>query len=138
MELWKWDDATEDFFFFLMTQPETFGLLILTKALHHTKISITWAKQFDSGRLASVHTTGKMSRAASTRSIRECKIRIETFGGSESRLDTDSEVWGLDQTTWELTVWAGETAMRNSIPALRQAGYESISNLPRRLNSAEL
>jgi hypothetical protein len=46
------------------------------------------------------------------------------------RLDIDSEVWGLDQTTWEL-MWAGEAAMRKSIPALRQAGYESISDLPR-------
>jgi len=69
-----------------------------------------------------------MSWAAATRSIRECKMRIERIGGS--RLDTDSEVWGLDQTTWEL-MWGGEAAMRKSIPALRQAGYESISNLPR-------
>jgi len=28
-------------------------------------------------------------------------------------------------------MWAGETAMRKSIPALRQAGYESIFDLPR-------
>ena len=28
-------------------------------------------------------------------------------------------------------MWAGEAAMRKSIPALRQAGYESISDLPR-------
>ena len=75
-----------------------------------------------------VHTTGKLSWAAATRSIRECKMRIERIGGS--RLDTDSEVWGLDQTTWEL-MWAGEAAMRKNIPALRQAGYESISDLPR-------
>ena len=44
--------------------------------------------------------------------------------------DVDAEVWGLDQTTWEL-MWAGEAAMPKSIPALRQAGYESISDLPR-------
>jgi len=75
-----------------------------------------------------VHTTGKLSWAAATRSIRECKTRIERIRGL--RLDTDSEVWGLDQTTWEL-MWAGEAAMRKSIPALRQAGYGSISNLPR-------
>jgi len=56
-------------------------------------------------------------------------MRIERIGGS--RLDSDSEVWGRDQTTWELTVRAGEAAMRKSIPALRQAGYESISDLPR-------
>ena len=49
-------------------------------------------------------------------------MRIERIGGS--RLDTDSE----DQTTWEL-MWAGEVAMRKSIPALRQAGYESISEV---------
>jgi len=55
-------------------------------------------------------------------------MRIERIRGS--RLDTDSEVWGLDQTTWELT-WAGEAAMRKSIAALRQAGYENISDLPR-------
>ena len=55
-------------------------------------------------------------------------MRIERIGGS--RLDTDSEDLGLDQTTWEL-MWAGEAAMRKSIPALRQAGYGSISDLPR-------
>ena len=57
-------------------------------------------------------------------------MRIERIGGS--RIDTDSEVWGLDssQTTWEL-MWAGEAAMQKSISALRQAGYESISDLPR-------
>jgi len=75
-----------------------------------------------------VHTTEELSWAAATRSIRECKVRIERIRGS--RLNTDSEVWGLDQTTWEL-MWAGEAAMRKSIPALGQAGYESISDLPR-------
>jgi len=55
-------------------------------------------------------------------------MRMERIGGTH--LDTDSIVWGLDQTTWEL-MWVGEAAMRKSIPALRQAGYESISNLPR-------
>jgi len=55
-------------------------------------------------------------------------MRIERIGGSH--LDTDSEVWGLDQTTWEL-MWAGESAMQKSVSALRQAGYESISDLPR-------
>jgi len=55
-------------------------------------------------------------------------MRIERIGGS--CLDLDSEVWGLDQTTWEL-MWAGEAAMRKSIPALRQAGHESSSDLPR-------
>jgi len=54
-------------------------------------------------------------------------VRVERIGGS--RLGTDSQVWGLDQTTWEL-MWAGEVAMRKSIPPLRQAGYESISDLP--------
>jgi len=114
MELWKWDDATGDFW------------SRLAKALQQSNISVTWAEQLDS-RLASVHTTGKLSWAAATRSIRECKMRIERIGGS--RLDTDSTVWGLDQTTWEL-MWAGEAAMRKSIPALRQAEYESIADLP--------
>ena len=117
MELWKWDDATGDFW------------SRLAKALQHRNISVTWAEQLDS-RLASVHTTGKLSWAAATRSIRECKMNIDKIGGS--RLDTDSEVWGLDQTTWEL-MWAGEAAMRKSIFALRQAGYESISKLDTRV-----
>ena len=115
MELWKWDDATVD----LWSR--------LAKALQQSNISVAWAEQLDS-RLASVHTTGKLSWAAATRSIRECKMRIERIRGS--RLDTDSEVWGLDQTTWEL-MWAGETAIQKSILALRQAGHESISDLPR-------
>jgi len=115
MELWKCDNATGEFW------------SRLTKALQQSNISVKWAEQLDS-RLASVHTNGKMNWAAATRSIREYKMRIERIGGS--RLDTDSEVWGLDQTTWKLT-WAGEAAMRKSIPALRQVGYESISDLPR-------
>ena len=60
--------------------------------------------------------------------MRECQMRIERI--RRSRLDTDSEVWGLDQTTSEL-MWVGEAAMRKSIPALSQAGFESISDLPR-------
>jgi len=59
-----------------------------------------WIEQLDS-RLASVHTTAKMSWAAASRSMRECKMRIDRIGGS--RLYIDSEVWGLDKTTWELT-----------------------------------
>jgi len=86
MELWKWDDAIGD----LWSR--------LAKALQQSNIiSVTWAEQLDS-RLVSVHATGKLSCAAATRYIRECKMRIERIGGS--RLDTDSEVWGLDQTTW--------------------------------------
>jgi len=54
-------------------------------------------------------------------------MRIERIGGL--RLDTDSEVWGLDQTTWGM--WAGEAAMRKNIPALRQAGYKSVCDLSR-------
>jgi len=50
------------------------------------------------------------------------------------RLDTDSEVWGLNQTTWEL-MWAGEAAMRKSIPALRQAEFESILDMPNTLKN---
>ena len=48
MELWKWDDATGDFW------------SGLAKALQQSNISVTWAQQLDS-RLASVHATGKMS-----------------------------------------------------------------------------
>jgi len=77
MELWKWDDATGDF------------CSRLAKALQQSNILVTWAEQLDS-RLASVHTTGKLSWATATRSIRECKMRIQRIGGS--RLDTDSEV----------------------------------------------
>jgi len=69
-----------------------------------------------------------MSWDAATRSIRECEMRIERIG--RLRLDTDSEVWGLDHTIWEL-MWAGEAAMQKSIPALRQAGYKSVSDLSR-------
>jgi len=56
MELWKWDDATRDFW------------LRLAKALQQSNISVRWAEQLDS-RLASVHTTRKLSWAAATRSI---------------------------------------------------------------------
>jgi len=76
MELWKWDDAPGDFW------------SRLAKAQQQSNISVTWAEQLDR-RLASVHTTGKMSWAAATGSIRECKMRIERIGGS--RLDTDSD-----------------------------------------------
>ena len=61
MEMWKWDDATWDFWW------------ILAKALQQSSISVTWAEQLDS-RLASVHITGKMSWAAATRSIGVCKM----------------------------------------------------------------
>jgi len=60
MELWKWDDATGDFW------------SRLAKALQQSNISVTWAEQLDS-RLASVHTTGKLSWAAATRSIGNTK-----------------------------------------------------------------
>jgi len=116
MKLWQWDDATGDFW------------SRITKALQQSNISVTWAEQLDS-RLASVHTTGKLSWAAATRSIRECKLRTERIRGSRT-VNTDSEVWGLDQTTWEL-IRAGEAAMRKSISTIRQAWYESISDLPR-------
>jgi len=45
MELWKWDDATRDFW------------SRLAKAVQQSNISVMWAEQLDS-RLASVHTTG--------------------------------------------------------------------------------
>ena len=64
IELWKWNDATGDFW----SRP--------AKALQQSNIRVMWAEQLDS-RLASVHNTGKKSWAAATRSIRECKMRIE-------------------------------------------------------------
>jgi len=51
IELWKWDDAARDFW------------SRLAKALQQSNISVTWAEQLDS-RLASVHTTKKMSIGA--------------------------------------------------------------------------
>ena len=67
MELWKWNDATEDFW------------SRLAKALQQSDvISVTWAEQLDS-RLASVHTTGKMRWAAATRYIRECITSPQLF-----------------------------------------------------------
>jgi len=124
MELWKWDDTTGNFW------------SRIAKALQQSNISVTWAEQLDSRlgadwhqkSLVSVHTTGKVSWASATKCMRECQMRIKRIGGS--RLDTESEVWGLDQKTWEL-MWAEEAAMQKSIPALRQAGYEGISELPR-------
>jgi len=60
MELWKWDDATGDFW------------SRLEKALQQSNISVTRAEQMDS-RLASMHTTEKLSWAAATRSIKNAK-----------------------------------------------------------------
>ena len=97
------------------TQPETSKP---AKVLQQSNIWVMWAEQLDSSLwLASVHTTGQKSWAAATRSIREGKMRIERIRGS--RLDTDLEVWGLDQTTWE-RMWTGEAAMRKSTPAIRK------------------
>jgi len=91
MELWKWVDTTRDFW------------SRLAKVMQQSNVPVTWAEQLDS-RLETVQITGKTSWAAATRSMKECKMRIERIRGS--RLDTDSEVWGLDQTTREL-IWAG-------------------------------
>ena len=55
MELWKWDDATGDFWY------------RMAKALQQNNISDTWAEQLDS-KLTSVHTTEKMGLATATRS----------------------------------------------------------------------
>ena len=54
-------------------------------------------------------------------------MRIERI--RESHIYTDSEVWGLDQTTYEL-MWTGEAAMRKSIHTLRPAAFESIADVP--------
>ena len=57
IKLRKWDDATGDFW------------SRLAKALQQSSNSVMWAEQLDS-RLASVHTTGKLSWAAATRPIK--------------------------------------------------------------------
>ena len=77
MELWKWDDASRDFW----SRP--------AKALQQSNISVTWEEHLDS-RLASVHTNGKLSWAAGTRSIwaaltrsiRECKRNSDSLCNS--------------------------------------------------------
>jgi len=116
IELWKWDYATGDFW------------SRLAKALQQSNIRLSHVGRVVGQQtgISAYHWKNELSSA--TRSIRECKMRIKRIGGS--RLDTDSEVWGHDQTTWEL-MWAGEAAMRKSIPALRKVGYESIYDLPR-------
>jgi hypothetical protein len=63
-----------------------------------------------------------------TRSIRKCKTRIETIGGSH--VDTEPTAWGLDVQAWIL-LWKGEEAMKKGIPILRRAGFESVEDLPR-------
>ena len=44
-------------------------------------------------------------------------MRSDRIGGL--RLDTDAEVWGLDQTSWE-PMWVGEAVMQIGIPTVRQ------------------
>jgi len=112
---WKWNDATRDFW------------SRLAKALQQSNISVTWAEQLDS-RLASKHTTGKLIWAAATRSIRNCKMRIERIGGL--RLNTNQRN-GVSIKKQRNLFFVGKAAMPKRISALRQAGYESISDLPR-------
>jgi len=50
-------------------------------------VSVTWAEKIDQ-KLASVLVPEKMSWATATRSIRECKTRIEKIGPG-SRVDTE-------------------------------------------------
>jgi len=79
-------------------------------------------------KLASVLIPEKMSRATATRSIKECKTRIQKIEGS--RVDTGPTAWGLDVQVWNL-LWTGEQAMKKRIPILKRAGYISIEDLPR-------
>jgi len=79
-------------------------------------------------KLASVLVPGKMSWATATRSIRKCKIRIETIG--ESRVDTEPTAWGLDAQVWNL-LWTGEEAMKKGMPILEKAVFKSVEILPK-------
>ena len=115
MDLWEWNDANKDFW------------SRLAKALQMTKVSVTWAEEFDK-RLAAAQDTGRISWATATRSMRLCRRRIEKIGGS--RVDTESRAWGLDTHVWN-SLWTGEEAMRKGVPLLRKAGYRSVEDLPR-------
>ena len=75
MELWDWNVANKDFW------------SRLAKSLHSQKVSVTWAEKMDQ-KLTSVLVPEKMSWATATRSIRECKTRIEKIGPG-SRVDTE-------------------------------------------------
>ena len=98
--MWKWDDANLNFW------------SRLAKALQQSHISVTCAEQLDI-RLASVYTIGKMSWSAAIRSKRECKMRIKILG--RLPLGINSEVWGLDQTTWEL-MWGEKRPCKRTFP----------------------
>jgi len=115
LELWDWKGENKDFW------------SRLAKLLHNQKVSVTWAEKIDQ-KLASVFVPEKMSWTTAMRSIQKCKIQIEKIGGS--RVDTEPTVWGLDTQVWNL-LWTGEEAMKKGMLILKQAGYESIDDLPR-------
>ena len=115
LELWDWKGENKDFW------------SRLAKLLHNQKVSVTWAEKIDQ-KLASVFVPEKMSWTTAMRSIQKCKIQIEKIGGS--RVDTEPTVWGLDTQVWNL-LWTGEEAMKKGMLILKQAGYESIEDIPR-------
>jgi len=96
---------------------------------HLSNGAVTWAEQLDS-RLASVQPTGKISWASANTSLKECKMRIERI--RRCSVDIDSEVWGLmGADVGGRSSHKRECFFQKSIPALRQARYESMSDLPR-------
>jgi len=114
MELWDWNVAIKDFWSRLI------------KSLHSQKVSITWLEQIDQ-KLASVLIPEKMSCSTATRSIGKCRTRIEKIGGS--CVNTEPTAWGLDAQVWNL-LWTGEEAMKEGMPILKRAGFESVEDLP--------
>jgi len=80
-------------------------------------------------KLALVLVPEKLSWATATRSISQCKTRIEKIGGS--RVDTEPTAWSLDVQVWNL-LWTGKEAMKKGIPILKRAWFESVEDLPRR------
>jgi len=56
------------------------------------------------------------------------KHKIEKIWGSH--VDTEPTVWGLDAQVWNL-LWTNKDAMKEGIPTLKQAGFESVEDLLR-------
>jgi len=111
-ELWDWNVANKIFW------------SRLAKSLHSQNVSVK--KQMDQ-KLASMLVPENMSWATATRSTRKCRTRIEKIG--RSRVHTEPTAWGLDAQVWNL-LWTGEEAMKEGMPILKKAGFESVEDLP--------
>jgi len=46
-------------------------------------------------------------------------------------VDTEPTVWGFDNAQVRSLLWTGEEAMKKGIPILKNAGFESVEDLPR-------